>query len=169
MGALSRLAFALLLAALALSASDAFAARALLAELLARAPAAAGQPANQPAMSGLALEACLRRAKELDLTGVTVDMEVSDIDRLAAEGMFLQRQIDAELSMVGDYDENGLNAFQRRVIRHEELARKFKADFPAYRGHQQAYNDAVVDFERDCSSPFTAGDLDAAKARLGIK
>lgn len=159
------MAFAALFAALALSASEAFAARALLAELLARAPAAAGQEA----MSGLALQACLRRAEQLDLTGVTVDMEISDIDRFAAEGMFLQRQIDAELPMVGDYDEKALNAFQRRVIRHEELARKFKTDFPAYQQHQQAYNDAVVDFERDCFGKFTAGDLDAAKARLGIK
>ncbi len=165
MASSNRLAFAALIAALYLSASEAYAARALLSELLARMPAAEGQPA----MSSLALDACLRRADQLDVTGVTVDMEISDIDRMAAERMFLQRQIDAELPMVGDYDENALNAFQRRVIRHEELARKFKIDFPAYQEHQQAYNDAVVDFERDCFGNFTAGDLAAAKARLGIK
>jgi hypothetical protein len=160
-----RLAFAAQLAVLLFGAGEALAARALLAELLARAPAAPGQPA----MSSLALEACLRRADQLDVTGVTVDIEISDIDRMAAERMFLQRQIDAELPMVGDYDENALNAFQRRVIRHEELARKFKIDFPAYQEHQQAYNDAVVDFERDCFRNFTAADLGAAKGRLGIK
>jgi hypothetical protein len=165
MASSNRLAFAALIAALILSASEAYAARALLSELLARTPAAEGQPV----MSSLALDACLRRADQLDVTGVTVDMEISDIDRMAAERMFLQRQIDAELPMVGDYDENALNAFQRRVIRHEELARKFKIDFSAYQQHQQAYNDAVVDFERDCFGNFTAGDLGAAKARLGIK
>ena len=160
-----RSAFLIPLAALGFGAGDANAARALRNELLARPPAAAGQPA----MSGLALEACLRRADQLDVTGVTVDMEVSDIDRMAAEGMFLQRQIDAELPMVGDYDENALNAFQRQVIRHEEISKKFKIDFPAYQEHQQAYNDAVVEFERDCFGNFTASDLDAVKARLGIK
>jgi len=159
------LAFAALIVALCLSASDGFAARTLLADLLARAPATAGQPA----MSSLALEACLRRAAELDRTGVAVDTEVSDIDRLAAECMFLQNQIDAELPAVGDYDENGLNAFQRRVIRHEELSRKFKSDFLAYQEHQRAYNGAVAEFEHDCSNNFTTADLDAAKAKLGIK
>lgn len=131
MASSNRLAFAALIAALILSANEAYAARALLSELLARTPAAEGQPV----MSSLALDACLRRADQLDVTGVTVDMEISDIDRMAAERMFLQRQIDAELPMVGDYDENALNAFQRRVIRHEELARKFKIDFPAYQQH----------------------------------
>ncbi len=100
-----RSAFLALLAALCLSASEAFAARALLAELLARAPAAAGQPANQPAMSGLALEACLRQARELDRTGEAINYEVAAIDRLAAEGMFLQNQINAELPVLGDFDE----------------------------------------------------------------
>jgi hypothetical protein len=127
----NRLAFAALIAALCLSASDAFA--------------------------------------ELDRTGVAVDTEVSDIDRLAAEGMFLQNPINAEIPVVGGYDENALNAFQRRVIRHEEPARKFKTDFPAYQEHQKDYNDAVAEFERDCSNRFTAEDLDAAKANLGIK
>jgi len=159
------LAFASLIALLCLSASDDFAARTLLADLLARAPTTAGRPA----MSSLALEACLRRTAELDRTGVAVDTEVSDIDRLAAENMFLQNQIEAELPAVGDYDEKGLNAFQRRVIRHEELSRKFKSNFPAYQENQRAYNDAVAEFERDCSNNFTPADLDAAKAKLGIK
>ena len=36
--------------------------------------------------------------------------------------------------MLGGYDEPGLNAFQKRVIRHEELAKKFKAEFPLLPG-----------------------------------
>ncbi len=161
----TRLAYAALIVALALSANEAFAARTLLANLLARAPAASGQPV----MSNLALEACLRRAQELDRTGVAVDEKVLAIDRMAAEGMFLQNQINAELPVLGDYDEKGLNDFQRRVIRHEEIARKFKTDFPVYQKDQKDYDAAVGEFERACSAGFTAADLNAAKAKLGIK
>jgi len=152
-------------ATLVLTASEANAARPLLAELLARAPVEAGQPA----MSPLALEACLRLARELDRTGTAIDTEIAAIDRLAAEGMFLQNQIDAELPMLGGYDEPGLNDFQHRLIRHEQLAKQFQAEFPLYQQKQKAYDAAVAEFDRDCAQGFTAGDLGAAKAKLGIK
>jgi hypothetical protein len=154
-----------LVTALALGAGEALAARVLLAELLARAPAAS----RQPAMSGLALEACLRQARELDATGTAIDHEIAAIDRLAAEGMFLQRQLDAEMAVLGGYDEKGLNEFQARVIRHEELAKKFQAEFPMYQQKQRAYDAAVVEFDSDCELGFAAADLGAAKAKLGIK
>jgi hypothetical protein len=160
-----RLAGFMLTVALFLSASEADAARPLLAELLTRAPAAA----DQPTMSPLALEACLRQARELDRTGSAIDTEIAAIDRLAAEGMFLQNQIDAELPMLGGYDEPGLNDFQHRLIRHEELAKKFQAEFPLYQQKQKAYDAAVEEFERDCAQNFRAGDLAAAKSKLGIK
>jgi hypothetical protein len=153
-----RLASLTLTFALILSASEANAARPLLAELLARAPVDAGQPA----MTSLALQACLRLARELDRTGTA-------IDRLAAEGMFLQNQINAELPMLGGYDEPGLNDFQHRLIRHEQLAKQFQAEFPLYQQKQKAYDAAVAEFDRDCGQGFTAGDLGAAKAKLGIK
>ena len=121
-----RLASLTLTVALILSASEANAARPLLAELLARAP---------------------------------VD----------AEGMFLQNQIDAELPMLGGYDEQGLNDFQHRLIRHEQLAKQFQAEFPLYQQKQKAYDAAVAEFDRDCAQGFTTGDLGAAKAKLGIK
>jgi hypothetical protein len=154
-----------LVTAFALGAGEALAARVLLAELLARAPAANGQPA----MSGLALEACLRQARELDATGTAIDHEIAAIDRLAAEGMFLQRQLDAEMAVLGGYDEKGLNEFQARVIRHEELAKKFQAEFPMYQQKQRAYDAAVVEFDSDCELGFAAAKLGAAKAKLGIK
>ena len=160
-----RLAEFMLTVALFLSANEADAARPLLAELMARAPAAAGQPA----MSPLALEACLRQARKLDRTGSAIDTEIAAIDRLAAEGMFLQNQIDAELPMLGGYDEPGLNDFQHRMIRHEELAKQFQAEFPLYQQKQKAYDGAVAEFDRDCAQGFAASDLDAAKANLGIK
>jgi hypothetical protein len=164
----NRLAIAALIAALNLCAGETFAARVLLAELLARATAA-GQPANQPLMSSLALEACLRQALDLDGTGEAIDFEVAAIDRLAAEGMFMQRQLDAELPMLGGYDEQALADFQRRVIRHEELASKFQREFPLYQQRQKDYDAAVADFDRDCSNGFAAGDLSAAKTKLGLK
>jgi hypothetical protein len=160
-----RLASLTLTVALILSASEANAARPLLAELLARAPVDAGQPA----MTSLALQACLRLARELDRTGSAIDTEIAAIDRLAAEGMFLQNQIDAELPMLGGYDEPGLNDFQHRLIRHEQLAKQFQAEFPLYQQKQKAYDAAVAEFDRDCGQGFTAGNLDAAKANLGIK
>jgi len=159
-----RLPMLTLTVALVLGASEANAARPLLAELLARAPAV-----GKPAMSPLALEACLRQARELNRTGTAIDNEIAAIDRLAAEGIFLQKQIDAELPMLGGYDEPGLNDFQRRMIRHEELAKKFQADFPLYQQKQKAYDAEVEEFDRDCTQNFTAGDLAAAKSKLGIK
>ena len=159
-----RLASLTLTVALILSANEANAARPLLAELLARAPV----EADKPAMSPLALQACLRLARELDRTGTAIDTEIAAIDRLAAEGMFLQNQIDAEL-MLGGYDEPGLNDFQHRLIRHEQLAKQFQAEFPLYQQKQKAYDAAVAEFDRDCGQGFTAGDLGAAKAKLGIK
>ncbi len=150
---------------LVFGASEADAARPLLAELLARAPVATGQLA----MSALALEACLRKAQELDRTGTAIDYEVAAIDRLAAEAMFLQNQINAEMPMLGGYDEPGLNAFQQRMLRHEELTKKFKTEFPLYQEKQKTYDAAVAEFDRDCTQGFTASDLDAVKAKLGIK
>ena len=76
------LAIAALPAALLLGASHAFAARPLLAELLARAPVNTGEPAK---MSPLALEACLRTARVLDATGTAIDYEIAAIDRETAE------------------------------------------------------------------------------------
>jgi hypothetical protein len=159
------IAIAALSTLLLFGASGANAARPLLAELLARAPAAAGQPVRSP----LALEACLRSAQALDRTGTAIDYEIAAIDRETAEAMFLQNQINAEMPMLGGYDEPGLNAFQQRVIRHEELAKKFKAEFPLYQQKQKTYDAAVAEFDRDCAQGFAASDLHAAKANLGIK
>ena len=67
------IAIAALPALLLFGAGKANAARPLLAELLARAPVAAGKPA----MSALTLEACLRQARELDATGTAIDYEIA--------------------------------------------------------------------------------------------
>jgi hypothetical protein len=158
-------AVAALPAALLFGAGETQAARPLLAELLARAPV----DAAKPAMSPLALEACLRLARELDRTGEAIDHEIAAIDREAAEGIFLQNQINAEMPMLGGYDETRLNDFQRRMIRHEELAKKFQAEFPRYQQKQKNYDAAVAEFDRDCGQGFSADDRNAAKAKLGIK
>ena len=158
-------AIATLIAVLCLGTSDAIAARVLVAELLARPPAAAGEPS----MSALALEACLTRAIALDHTGLAVDGKVVAVDRLAAEGMFLQNQLDAEMPALNGYDEEALKDFQRRVIRHEDVAQKFRNDFAAYQKEQRSYDDAIAEFERDCSQRFSAADLATVKAKLGLK
>jgi len=140
------------------------AARTLLADLVARPPAQAG---TKP-MSALALEACLRRAQELDREGIAIDYEIASIDREAAEALFLQKQINSELPVLGDFDESALNAFQQRVIRHEELTKKFKAEFPRYEQRQKAYDVAVTEYERYCAGRFSLDDLEAVKLKLGL-
>ncbi len=144
---------------------EATAARTLLADLMARPPA----QADTKSMSALALEACLRGAQELDREGIAIDYEIAAIDREAAEALMLQKQINAELPVLGDFDEPALNAFQRRVIRHEELSKKFHAEFPHYEQRQKAYDTAVAEFERYCTGRFTRGDLDAVKVKLDLK
>ena len=144
---------------------EATAARTLLADLMARPPAKAG---TKPT-SALALEACLRRAQELDREGIAIDYEIAAIDREAAEALMLQKQINAELPVLGNFDEPALNGFQRRVIRHEELTKKFHVEFPHYEQRQKAYDTAVAEFERYCAGRFTRGDLDTVKTKLDLK
>jgi hypothetical protein len=143
---------------------EANAARTLLVDLMARPPAQAG---TKP-MSALALEACLRRAQELDRDGTAIDYEIAAIDREAAEALLLQKQINAELPVLGDFDEPALTAFQRRVIRHEELTKKFHTEFPHYEQRQKAYDVAVAEFERYCAARFSRDDLEAVKLKLGL-
>jgi hypothetical protein len=150
---------------LAFGSNDANAARTLLTDLMARPPAESAEPA----MSALALEACMRRAQELDRIGTAIDYEIAAIDREAAEGVLLQNQLNAELPMLGGYDAPALNEFQRRVIRHEELAKKFQAEFPLYQQKQKAYDAAVAEFEHICASRFRPGDLGAIKSKLDLK
>lgn len=144
---------------------DARAARTLLADLMARPPDEPGAKM----MSALALEACLRRAQELDREGTVIDYEIAAIDREAAEALLLQKQINAELPVLGDFDEPALHEFQRRVIRHEELAKKFHAEFPRYEQRQKAYDSEVADFERYCTGRFSRADLEALKSKLDLK
>jgi len=132
---------------------------------MARAPAEAAAAS----MSALALEACLRQAKQLDTTGTAIDDEIAAIDREVAEGVFLQNQLEAELPLLGDYDEPALTDFQRRVVRHGELAKKFHAEFPLYQKRQRAYETAVSEFEQNCAGRFSRGDLEAIKSKLGFR
>jgi hypothetical protein len=111
----------------------------------------------------------VRRAQELDRTGTAIDYEIAAIDREAAEALLLQKQLNAELPTVGEYDEPALNEFQRRVIRHEELAQKFQREFPLYQNKQKAYDAAVDEFEHVCANRFRRGDLDAIRKKLDLK
>jgi hypothetical protein len=157
--------FLAMLFALAFGTIDANAARTLLADLIAR-PAAS---LAEPTMSALALEACVRRARELDTTGRALDYEIAAIDREAAEASMLENQLNAELPMLGSYDEPALNKFQGRVIRHEELAKKFQTEFPLYQNKQKAYEASVDEFEHICASRFRRGDLEAIRTKFDLK
>jgi hypothetical protein len=151
---------------LAFGATDTHAARTLLKDLMARPPAGP----DEPVMSALALEACVRRAQELDRAGTAIDYEIAAIDREAAEALLLQKQLNTELPMVGAYDEPALSEFQRRVIRHEELARKFQMEFPRYQNKQKAYDAEVDEFEHViCASRFRLNDLEAVRTKFDLK
>ena len=151
---------------IALGPTGADAARTLLSDLIARAPAEAGQ---KETMSALALEACIHRARELDTIGVAIDYQIAAIDRDVAEGIFLQNQLNAELSTLNDYSEKDMENLQRRVIRHEDLARKFQSEFPDYQQKQRAYEAAVAEFERNCAGRFSGDDLKTIKRKLDVK
>lgn len=109
--------------------------------------------------------ACLREAREFDREGVAIGKEFAAIDREGAEGMFLQNRINVELPLLGDYDKAASNDFQRRVICHEELAKKFQAEFQRYQQKQKAYDAAVTALDRDRALCFAAGDLAVKAAR----
>ncbi len=149
----------------ALAPNSANAARTLLAGLMARTPAGVNDPATSP----LALEACLRRARELDRIGTAIDYEIAAIDREAAEALLLQKQINVELATLGDYAEPALNEFQRKVIRHEELAKKFQTEFPLYQKKQKDYDEAISELESNCAGRFRRGDLETVKKILEIE
>jgi hypothetical protein len=164
MGTMARVLMAVLIVIAIGRPGEAIAARTLLADLMARPPA---KPGTKP-MSALALEACLRRAQELDRDGIAIDYEIAAIDREAAEALMLQKQINAELPILGDFDEPALNAFQGRVVRHQELTKKFHTEFPRYVEKQKAYDAAVAEFERYCAGRFAYDDLVATKLKLGL-
>lgn len=151
---------------LALCVSEARAARALLAELLARAPAAEGA---RTTLTQDKLEACLREARDLDRAGVALDSEISAIEQLTAEAMFLQHIINMQIATLNGADEAAVAEFDRRTRRHEELSEKFKDDYPAYQKHQAEHDSRIAAFEQTCTGNFTAADLETAKAKLQVK
>ena len=142
------------------------AARSLLTELTARPPAAAGAHA---ALTADKLEACLRAARTLDTSGQALDAEISAIEQITAESMFLQFVINSQFATLNGADKTAVAEFEQRTRRHEELARKFKTDYPVYQQHKRDYDGKVAAFERDCAGDFDGRDLEAVKTKLQIK
>ncbi|MGB7258700.1 MAG: hypothetical protein ACRECC_01460 [Pseudolabrys sp.] len=155
-----------LAAALTFGAGDAEAARGLLPQLLARAPATGG---GKAALAADKLEACLRRARDLDKTGVALDEQMSDVQRTTAEAMFLQYQNNMQLPSLDSADDQAKTDLGLRMARHDELSQQLKSQYAAYQKRQSEYEIAVAAFERDCAGNFTRADLDAAKSKLQIK
>lgn len=150
---------------LVLAVGPAMAEGTLLAGFLERSPVAP----NQPAMSALALEACLKLAASLDSIGAKVASGGARIAKLTAERFALQDQINAELDQLSHYDAREMAAFQRRVTRNDDVERELRSGRPAHENEAKAYAGAVAGFERNCAGSFRAGDLTAAKAKLGLK
>ena len=159
------MAIAALPALLVFGTSDADAARPLLAELLARAPVKAGQPA----MSPLALEACLRKARELDTTGTAIDYEIAAIDRETAEAMFLENQINAELPMLGGYDEPGSTPSRSASSATRNWRKNSRPNSRCTSKSKRPTTPRSPSSTATARRAFTAGDLGAVKAKLGIK
>lgn len=166
MTAVPRLTGLALATALVFGAGSAHAARGLLAGLLARAPAAPGAAVSLGAGK---LEGCLRTARDLDKTGAALDDAMSDVQRTAAEAMFLQYQNNAQLPALDSAGEQAKTDLGLRVARHDELSQKMKSQYAAYQKRQTDYEVAVAAFERDCAGTFSRADLDAAKLKLQIK
>ena len=76
--------------------------------------------------------------------------------------MFLQFVINSQFATLNGAEKAAVAEFEQRTRRHEELAQKFKADYPVYQQHKSDYDDKVAAFERDC-----AGDFDGARSRSG--
>lgn len=160
-GMLRRAAIAALLT---LTVGPATAERAFLAGLMARPPASA----SEPAMSALALEACLKLAASLDRSGAKIASDGARIRKLAAERADLQNQINAELDQLSHYDSQQMAAFQRRVTHNDDVEGELNSGGPAHEKETKAYIEAAAGFERSCGGRFRAGDLNAAKAKLNL-
>jgi hypothetical protein len=160
-GMIKRAAIATLLM---LAAGQAMAERGLLDTLMARPPAAI----SEPAMSTLALEACLKLAASLDRTGVKIAGQGARLERLNAEHAALESQINAELDQLSHYDAQQMAAFQRRVARNDDVERELRSDRAAHQKERKAHDEAIVSFERNCGGRFRADDLVAVKAKLGL-
>jgi hypothetical protein len=160
-GMIKRAAIATLLM---LAAGQAMAERGLLDTLMARPPAAI----SEPAMSTLALEACLKLAASLDRAGRTIADAGAAIERLAAQRLALRNQINAELDQLSHYDAQQMAAFQRRVAHSDDVERELRSDRAAHQKEREAHDEAIVSFERNCGGRFHADDLVAVKAKLGL-
>jgi len=157
-----------LLATLAFAApAGAWVNRNLLRELLARPPAA---PDSQPALDAERLEACLRKARDLDRLANSLDqwmIVIQDtISRVAyARGLENQPQLPRP-----DRTEKQMRAeFEHTMAEVAEMQKTLDRDTKAYRVQLAVFNDGLKAYERDCAGSFRKDDLDAAKARLKIK
>jgi hypothetical protein len=166
MTASTRSAWLAVIAALALCAGEARAARTLLADLLAR-PAASDD--TKATLTPQRLAACMRQARELDKIGLALDGEISEIERITAEAMFLQFAINAQFPRLEGDDKEAVAEFDQRTRRHAELSGKFQTDYPVYRKRKANYDEAVSGFEQNCAGSFRGQDLDVVKTKLQLK
>jgi hypothetical protein len=152
-----------LLAAFALTGGAAHALHTSLAQFVARAPVETNASLNAGQV-----EACMKRARDLDHLGNELDMQMEAIQTASGQAMFLQYLNRTQLPRLDDADDDTRAEFAQRMVQHDTLRRKLDTDVPAYEKRLATYEAGVKTLDRDCAGTFTARDRDAAKAKLGI-
>jgi hypothetical protein len=154
----------LLFAAIAFAAGEAQALHTSLAQFLARTAVEAN-----PSLNAAQVEACMKKAADLDRFGNELDMQMEAIQTASGQAMFLQYLNRAQLPRLDDANDGTRAEFAQRVGQHDALRRKLDADIPVYEKRLANYEAGVKALERDCAGTFTARDRDAAKAKLGVQ
>ena len=150
--------------AAALFSGEAQALHTSLAQFLARASVETNASLNAEQV-----EACMRRARDLDRLGNELDMQMEAIQTASGQAMFLQYLNRAQLPRLDDADEDTRGEFAQRTVQHDALRRKLDADIPAYEKRSANYEAGVKTFDHECAGTFTVRDRDAAKAKLGVQ
>jgi len=143
------------------------AARAFVREIEAR--AAKPQIPGTPLLDAAALTTCLTRARDLEQTGIQLDKDGAEIDRLAATAALMGRGLDLGAAMAPD-DEDGPDSMaklHKRFMDYDALAARFQNASKAHQVKLAEYDVRVQAFDADCDKPFRHDDLAEAKRILG--
>lgn len=150
-------------------AGPAQAARVFVREIEARAakPAIPGAPLLDAAV----LATCLTRARDLERTGIQLDKDGAEIDRLAATAALMGRGIDLGAAIAPDDGDgpDSMAKLHKRFMDYDALAARFQNASKAHQVKLAEYDVRVQAFDAECDKPFRPDDLAEAKRTLGWK
>ncbi len=153
--------------ALASAADAAWVNRHLLRELLARPPVAAG---SQPTLGAAQLQACLRRARDLDRLAVSLDQLMIVIEDTTSRVAYSRNLENRPQLPRPDITENQMRAQnEHSIAERAELQKLLDRDTEAYRAQLTSFSDGVNAYERDCTGSYRKDELEAAKAQLKME